>query len=124
LEEKGHRAFLLDLYFGTKETTFERAYEVQQDKLDNENYIVLKEEPNLEKLMQENENQIDLIGKNVIEICKSADFCFLALHGDIGENGKLQALLYIYGIRYYGSSYKVSLIAMDKYVSIRQMFSS
>src|SRR5699024_1251346 len=121
LEEKGHRAFLLDLYIGAIETTFERAYEVQQDKSDNENYIVLKEEPNLEKLMQENENQIDIVGKNVIEICKSADFCFLALHGDSGENGKLQALLDIYGIRYSGSSYKVSMLPMDKDESKRLM---
>ena len=58
-----------------------------------------------------------VIGKNVIEICCSADLVFLALHGDIGENGKLQALFDIYGIQYTGTGYIGSLLAMDKALS-------
>jgi D-alanine-D-alanine ligase len=39
------------------------------------------------------------------------------LHGSVGENGQLQALLDMYGISYTGSSYVGSLLAMDKDLS-------
>ena len=57
------------------------------------------------------------IGKNVLEVCKLADIVFIALHGDIGENGKFQALLDIYGIKYTGTDSLGSAIAMDKDIS-------
>ena len=66
-------------------------------------------------------NSQKLIGKNVLAICQSADCCFLALHGGLGENGKLQALLDIFGIKYTGSNYQGSLLAMDKHIS-KQLF--
>lgn len=121
LEEKGHRVLLLDLYFGTKEHSFENAYCVQKSDIVSRSYSVYENEPDLNQLIQKNKGRTDLVGENIIKICKDADFCFLALHGDIGENGKLQALFDIYGIRYSGSSYKGSLLAMDKDVSKKLM---
>jgi D-alanine-D-alanine ligase len=49
----------------------------------------------------------------------AADVAFLALHGGIGEDGTLQALLDLQGIRYTGSGVLGSAIAMDKDVSKR-----
>jgi len=46
-----------------------------------------------------------------------ADVVFLGLHGGIGENGKLQAIFDLYNIKYTGSGYKGSLLALDKIVS-------
>jgi D-alanine-D-alanine ligase len=48
------------------------------------------------------------------------DFCgfdcvFIALHGGIGENGTLQALLDLSGVCYTGSGVMASALAMDKY---------
>jgi D-alanine-D-alanine ligase len=40
-----------------------------------------------------------------LEICRAADITFLALHGEEGENGKLQACLDVAGIPYTGSGY-------------------
>lgn len=57
------------------------------------------------------------IGENIIECCKKADLVFLALHGDIGENGKLQALLELNNIKHTGSGYKGCMLAMDKNAS-------
>ncbi len=55
------------------------------------------------------------IGHGIIEVCKRADVVFLALHGGIGENGQLQAILDSHGIhRYTGSDCTGSLLAMDK----------
>ena len=50
---------------------------------------------------------------------RQADVAFLALHGGIGENGMLQALLEMHGIRYTGTGPLGSGIAMDKDVSKR-----
>ena len=43
------------------------------------------------------------------------DCVFIALHGGIGENGTLQALLDLAGICYTGSGVMASALAMDKY---------
>ncbi len=53
----------------------------------------------------------------MIEICRTADIAFLALHGAEGENGKLQACLDLYGVPYTGSGYLGSALAMDKELS-------
>src|SRR5690606_37262626 len=50
---------------------------------------------------------------------READLAFLTLHGGIGEDGRLQALLELSGIRYTGSGPLGSGIAMDKDVSKR-----
>lgn len=50
---------------------------------------------------------------------RDADVAFLALHGGIGEDGRLQTLLDIHGIRYTGTGSLGSGIAMDKDVSKR-----
>ncbi|MGN0383404.1 MAG: D-alanine--D-alanine ligase, partial [Eubacterium sp.] len=53
-------------------------------------------------------------GKNVIDICKKSDIAFLGLHGEDGENGKVQAAFDLLGIKYTGSGYLGSALAMDK----------
>lgn len=45
------------------------------------------------------------IGKNVLALCQAADIVFMALHGEIGENGKLQAIFDVMGIRYTGAGF-------------------
>mgnify|MGYP000597525728 CR=1 FL=1 len=43
-----------------------------------------------------------MFGPNVIELCRMADITFVALHGSVGENGKLQAAFDLLGIKYTG----------------------
>ncbi|CAN5654033.1 D-alanine--D-alanine ligase [soil metagenome] len=50
---------------------------------------------------------------------RDADVAFLALHGGIGEDGTMQALLDLLGVPYTGSGPLGSAIAMDKDVSKR-----
>jgi len=45
---------------------------------------------------------------------KPVDMVFIALHGDFGEDGKLQQILDRRGIRYCGSPAAASALAMDK----------
>lgn len=82
-------------------------------------YAVSVKEPDLEALRNKRGGGNSLIGDGVIELCRSADVVFLALHGAMGENGQLQATLDSFGIKYTGSGYDGSLLAMDKDLSKR-----
>lgn len=116
LIKNGHRVLVLDLYLGLKEVnTFEEAYKVYGETVYD--YKVPKIAPNIEKLIEKNNGRRKEIGENVIGICQSADIVFLGLHGGIGENGKLQAIFDLHNIKYTGSGFKGSLLAMDKIVS-------
>ena len=54
-----------------------------------------------------------------IPAIRHADVVFLALHGGVGENGTLQAVLDVIGVPYTGSGPLGSAVAMDKDVSKR-----
>lgn len=102
----GHQVLLVDLFTGIPEcSSFDTAYEKYSK--DYYEYMVSEKVPNLNDFDKE-------IGANVLEICGSADITFFALHGGIGENGKLQAIFDVYDIKYTGSNYQSSLLAMDK----------
>ena len=79
-------------------------------------YEVEKCIPDLEALKAKRGGN-SLIGEGIIDICRAADVVFLALHGAMGENGQLQATLDSFGIKYTGSGYDGSLLAMDKDLS-------
>ncbi len=48
---------------------------------------------------------------------KRPDIVFLALHGSWGENGEIQAALDMFDIKYTGSSFEASCLAMNKYAT-------
>lgn len=106
LVEKGHSVLLLDLYKGIEDNEMHLLFSNEKRNYD---FTIDEEIPELTK-----KNTKNLIGRNVIKICKMADIVFLALHGSIGENGKLQAIFDCMGIKYTGSSYEGSILAMDK----------
>jgi len=116
LKEKGHEVILLDVFMGIEEE-FESIDKLFEDGYDFTKSItgVGTEIPDLEKIKAMRKDQSDSIfGENVIDICRKADICFLALHGGVGENGQLQAALDMLGIKYTGAGYLGSAIAMDK----------
>ena len=114
LREKGHKVVLLDLYYGYSGKYMDPAelFEREQEDL---RYYVREETPDIEKMIADGDGS--RIGKNVIEICRAADISFLALHGEDGENGKVQATFDMFGIRYTGSGYLGSALAMNKELS-------
>ena len=77
--------------------------------------------PDLDELRRRNNNKNELIGDGVLELCGVADLVFIALHGAMGENGQLQATLDNFGIKYTGSGYIGSLLAMDKDISKKML---
>ena len=114
LREKGHKVVLLDLYYGYSGEYTDPAelFEREQEDL---RYSVSEDTPDIEKIIADGDGS--RIGKNVIEICKAADISFLALHGEDGENGKVQATFDMFGIKYTGSGYLGSALAMSKELS-------
>lgn len=52
--------------------------------------------------------------KEVIEKVQGLDFVFLALHGEFGEDGSIQALLESIGVNYSGCGVLTSALCMDK----------
>lgn len=120
LMEKNHRVLLMDVYMGFKDTaSFGEAYNLHHK--DRYEYKVPATEPNLERLRAESGNGKALIGPNVLAICGGADVVFLGLHGDMGENGQLQAVLETHGIPFTGSGSMASMLAMDKLISKKLM---
>lgn len=107
---RGHQVVLMDLLEGLPECVdFDSAYAKYQTK--HYEYQVSGKVPNFDHCPEKE------IGEHVLEICKGADITFFALHGGIGENGKLQAIFDVYGIQYTGSDYQSSLLAMDKLIA-------
>ncbi len=119
LKSKGHKVVLLDVFIGYEEkldsidALFENSYDFTKSITGVSTQI-----PDLNEIKAMRKDKSDSIfGENVIDICKSADICFLALHGGVGENGQLQAALDMLGIKYTGAGYLGSAIAMDKGVT-------
>lgn len=113
LRERGHQVVLVDLFLGI-EGDIDNIFE---DNNTISDYSVSENAPDLDAVRAMRSDSDIHIGPNVIELCRRADIAFLALHGEEGENGKLQAALDMYGIKYTGSGYLGSALAMNKSLS-------
>lgn len=118
LLENGHRVMLLDAYLGIHSPDFPPIYKTVETAA-KFSYAVPIREPDLCALRAQAGNKASLLGEGVLPLCAEADLIFLALHGGIGENGQLQAVFDVHGIRYTGTGYIGSLLAMDKDISKR-----
>ena len=113
LKENGHQVVLIDVYLGY-EGDCKNIFEDSRDWA-KEIGAIREEKPDLEavKKMRKDGGR-SFFGPGVLKICGMAEVTFLALHGENGENGKVQAALDLMGIRYTGTDYLSSAICMDK----------
>lgn len=113
LKENGHQVVLIDVYLGY-EGDCKNIFEDSRDWA-KEIGVIREEKPDLEavKKMRKDGGR-SFFGPGVLKICGMAEVTFLALHGENGENGKVQAALDLMGIRYTGTDYLSSAICMDK----------
>lgn len=123
LRENGHQVILLDVFMGYSDKEedltgiFDRAEAVSVKVA-----AIPETAPDLEKVKAQRKDQSDnFFGPNVIELCRMADIVFMALHGENGENGKIQAAFDLFGIRYTGTGYLGSALAMNKGMA-KQLF--
>lgn len=117
LRSRGHRAILLDVYFGNEKLQPETAFTTEYDirKAAEEIRSFDSEIPSVSA------SRKGFFGPGVLKLCRAADVVFMALHGENGENGKVQAAFDLLGICYTGSGYLGSALAMDKGLS-KQLF--
>ena len=116
LKENGHRVIMVDVFMGYSDKEedlsgiFDRADEISMQVSE-----IPTEAPDLAKVKASRKDQSDcFFGPNVINMCRMADIVFMALHGENGENGKIQAAFDLFGIKYTGIYYLSSAIAMSK----------
>lgn len=121
LRSRGHKVILLDVFMGYSDKPedltgiFERSEQVSAAVTG-----ISQEAPDLDAVRKSRKDQSkSLFGPNVIELCRMADIVFMALHGENGEDGRIQAAFDLYGIQYTGTGYLSSAVAMDKGLSKR-----
>ena len=115
LREKGHEVVLLDVFTGYEQNICDIDALFKQNYSFTDKANVGETVSDFNEVRENRLNKSDrFIGTNVIEICSEADITFLALHGGEGENGQLQATLDLLGIKYTGTGYLGSALAMNK----------
>ncbi len=121
LREKGHRAVLIDVYCGDGTLGedcgewFPEEYDVDQAAAYMHSFDG--------RISEMKRTRRQFFGPGVLALCEAADVVFMALHGEDGEGGKVQAVFDLMGIRYTGSGPLGSAVAMDKGMS-RKLFAA
>ena len=109
LRRKGHNVIPIDPAFGNDK---ERKSEALLTTDLNENISNFN---TIEELSIFNpRSYIECVSSNLFD---NIDCAFIVLHGKYGEDGTIQSLLDLRGIKYTGSNSKSSAIAMDKSIS-------
>lgn len=113
LRAKGHQAVLVDVFCGAETVDWADPFPQEYD-VEAASAYIKSFNPHIEQLKKMRK---DFFGPNVLELCKKADFVFLGLHGANGEDGRIQAAFDLMGIKYTGTGYLSSAMAMDKGVT-------
>lgn len=107
LREGGHNVKVVDPRFGKDQPLEGDIFNVKP--------VIGKEFPTAGELkVYSNRKVIECINSDIFD---EIDIVFLALHGKFGEDGKIQSLLEMRGVKYTGSEVTSSAMAMDKDVS-------
>lgn len=117
LRQKGHQAILVDIFCGLENADWANPFPEEYDVEAAFDYIKSFDEK-IEDLKASRRN---FFGPNVLALCELADVVFLGLHGANGEDGKVQAAFDLMGIKYTGTGYLSSAMAMDKGIT-KQIF--
>lgn len=122
LRENGHQAIFIDLFLGLPDAPedLETLFDAPDGLCPQ---VRIQTAPaDLEAVRRSRADQSEShFGPRVLEVCALADIVFLGLHGQDGEDGRVQAAFDLLGIRYTGSGYLASGMAMDKSITKRIM---
>lgn len=124
LKSNGHQVILLDLFLGLPDAK-EPLADLFTADIDWAASIrgVAEQAPDIEQVKALRPGFKSLLGPNVLKLCSLCDIVFLGLHGSSGEDGRIQALFDLMGIRYTGTGHTSSALCMDKNIT-KQMFKS
>ncbi len=114
LMRSGHRVLLVDAFLGLEIPENKEIDQLFRGKGDEEySYRISEIAPDMDEL-KKLAYKGSLVGKNVLKLCHHADLVFMALHGAMGENGQMQAILEAENVRFTGSTHVGCVLAMDK----------
>ena len=114
LMQSGHSVLLVDAFLGMdfeENTQIDTLFRKKGDG--DYSYQIPETAPDLIEL-KKHAYHGSLVGKNVLNLCRNADLVFMALHGAMGENGQMQAILETENIPFTGSTHVGCVLAMDK----------
>ncbi|MEL4105328.1 D-alanine--D-alanine ligase [Oscillospiraceae bacterium WX1] len=121
LRRLGHKAVLVDLFFGYPQH-YDDPREIFNAVFDDGIAAVSDTAPDLEAVRASRRlESSSRMGDNIIEVCRAADIVFMALHGEDGEDGKIQATFDMAGIKYTGTGHLGSALTMNKAIA-KQLF--
>lgn len=110
----GHSVVLADMYFGLEDYAGSLE-EIFDNPPEDFGTVIEEAAPDMEAVRAARRLKSDSqFGDRVLELCAAADIVFMALHGQCGEDGRVQAVFDLMGIKYTGSGHLGSAIAMDK----------
>ena len=117
LVKSGHQVVLVDLYLGYDGADYTDVFAIKKDWSESIQAIS-SQNPDIRQVRaMRKDDPYNEVGPHVIDICKQSDIVFLALHGQNGEDGKVQAMFDLLHIKYTGTDYFSSALAMDKVIS-------
>lgn len=122
LRKSGHQAVLVDLFLGLEDYDgpLDSLFSAADGRIGDAQIKISA--PDLAAVRCSRRDQSpSMLGKDVLNICALADLVFIGLHGECGEDGRIQAALDLMGIPYTGSGHLSSAMAMDKVVTKRMM---
>ena len=119
LKEKGYNAILVDSFMGYGESELNDINPFDEpEKYTVPIELITDEEVDLWAVRKRRVDQSNsFFGPNVLEICRQSDIVFIALNGESGENGKVQAVFDLLDINYTGSDYFSSAISSNKMIT-------
>ena len=107
LRSSGHTVKVIDAIYG--------AVQPVEDSIFEGRAAIGQEFPSAEELKKySNKKVIECINSDIFD---NTDIVFLGLHGKFGEDGRIQSLLEMRGVKYTGSGVTSSAMAMDKDIS-------
>ena len=107
LRENGHQVILEDVFLGSEEKpSFEELQDIQAAADEYRGFSGL--------ITAEMKKERSFFGPFVLDLCSEADIVFIGLHGEDGEDGRVQAAFDLLNIKYTGSGHLSSAVAMSK----------
>lgn len=122
LRSLGHQAVLVDMFMGLEDWdgAVEDIFNAPDGRCTQEE--ITAQAPDLTAVRASRRDaSASLFGPGVLEACRMADAVFLGLHGECGEDGRVQAVFDLLGIPYTGSGYLASGMAMNKDITKQVM---
>lgn len=115
LRENGHQAVVVDMFLGVEQPLADADKDAFFANAQPASYTVSKQAPDIAAIKALRTDKSPCrFGPQVLELCRAADIVFIGLHGEDGEDGKVQAAFELFGIKYTGSGSLASALAMDK----------